>query len=262
MDGIAVVSDRRYSLHPYIWHWVKEEEIVEKKQNGLVLDDEKDAVVARPDRKILRVDNRWNAKDRLKQCLSMEVSNPQWLCFFLKANYEQHCENHYDVRNTLFCNDCLKEPFCLKCKKENTEHEGHQVLQIYFNSKLPSVRIIDIRPLLDITLIQPYIINTKNVLFLNQKSREVRESGDLLSCETCGYRLLNKEYKFCSIACKTKANKSVGWKVSISYAGVEPTATALAMAQSPAPDPAPVPAPPTNFRKRSIKGIPRRAPFF
>ena len=65
-----------------------------------------------------------------------------------------------------------------------------------------AVRVNDIWKHLDISHIQPYIVNSLEVLHLNARPRPKNATRMWTHpCEICGHNL-NDSFRFCSLACK------------------------------------------------------------
>jgi len=81
-------------------------------------------------------------------------------------------------------------------------------MQIRRSSYHDVVRLEDIEDELDISGIQPYVINNFHVVFLNKRDFEVQRTK--ITTRSCRYtspcnicrRYISNPYKFCSLGCK------------------------------------------------------------
>ncbi|CAN0921234.1 Protein RGF1 INDUCIBLE TRANSCRIPTION FACTOR 1 [Linum grandiflorum] len=121
----------------------------------------------------------------------------------------------------MFCLDChdAAGAFCPYCR--STSHEKHTVVQI---QKLPyhnAVRVAVMKNLLELSDVQPYVINSAQVVFLNERPTKNKSSLSSSSssssggavcgmvggkaihhvCEVRGRSLLD-DCRFCSLGCK------------------------------------------------------------
>ncbi|CAN0921236.1 Protein RGF1 INDUCIBLE TRANSCRIPTION FACTOR 1 [Linum grandiflorum] len=101
----------------------------------------------------------------------------------------------------MFCLDChdAAGAFCPYCR--STSHEKHTVVQI---QKLPyhnAVRVAVMKNLLELSDVQPYVINSAQVVFLNERPRMVGGKAIHHVCEVRGRSLLD-DCRFCSLGCK------------------------------------------------------------
>ncbi|KAL0407285.1 UNVERIFIED_CONTAM: hypothetical protein Slati_4042400 [Sesamum latifolium] len=178
--------------------------------------------------------------------------NPEWLESWLQTPFYvgEKCETHILKYNTIFCAVCMGSPICDTCWRwqHSKLHQGHLILQVCSSSGRAAIDIQEIRKYIDVSGIQVYKINGKDILFLNPNwhgSQDHHEHGP--KCQTCRRRIKDSNYHFCSIACKNY--KSVEYKMEIgkmkSRAGGGEGECSSGR----------------SMRKRSRKGIPRRAPF-
>lgn len=138
----------------------------------------------------------------------------------VEARFYNSCYKH-EKAETLFCINCLSHPFCENCVADS-KHWDHHHLQVrviyiyiffvlfelingfvFFSRKVfkasrkEVVRVKDVENLLNISNIQPFIINNRRVIYI--KARETK--GDP-SCNICGGRKLEDKHEFCSIECQ------------------------------------------------------------
>ncbi|CAN0908054.1 Protein RGF1 INDUCIBLE TRANSCRIPTION FACTOR 1 [Linum grandiflorum] len=104
----------------------------------------------------------------------------------------------------MFCLDCCDAAgaFCPYCR--SASHEDHTVVQIRKSSYHNVVRVAEMENLLELSDVQPYIINSAQVAFLNEratKNGSSSSSGGAHLCEICGRSLLH-DCRFCSLGCK------------------------------------------------------------
>ncbi|CAN0921277.1 Protein RGF1 INDUCIBLE TRANSCRIPTION FACTOR 1 [Linum grandiflorum] len=101
----------------------------------------------------------------------------------------------------MFCLDCRDAAgaFCPYCR--SASHKEHTVVQIRKSSYHNAVRVAAMKNLLELSDIQPYVINGAHVVFLNE--RPTKNGGKAIQhlCEVCGRSLLD-DCRFCSLGCK------------------------------------------------------------
>ncbi|XP_042507099.1 protein RGF1 INDUCIBLE TRANSCRIPTION FACTOR 1-like [Macadamia integrifolia] len=151
----------------------------------------------------------------------MEVSGTskfpgqEWLFQLLQHDFFQPCNCSLGKGCNFYCSDCLGNPFCKSCKPT---HEGHSILQIRKTSRRDSIHIEDLNYLLDISGIQRVMINGAKAIYLKPKSKNQHNgsgrrnnSSSENRCECCTAKLLQGNYRFCSLYCKSfNANVSDG----------------------------------------------------
>ncbi|CAN0908060.1 Protein RGF1 INDUCIBLE TRANSCRIPTION FACTOR 1 [Linum grandiflorum] len=108
----------------------------------------------------------------------------------------------------MFCLDCFDTtgafwPYC-----RAASHEEHTVIQIHKSSYHNVVRVAAMENLLELSGVQPYVINSAQVVFLNErptKNRSLSSSGGAVGgmhlYEVCDRSLLDN-CRFCSLGCK------------------------------------------------------------
>ncbi|XP_073014251.1 protein RGF1 INDUCIBLE TRANSCRIPTION FACTOR 1-like [Typha latifolia] len=171
-------------------------------------------------------------------------------------------------------------PHCL------VPHRHHQFLQIRRYVYQDVIRILDVQRLLDLSHVQPYIVNSAKVVLLNprrqSKPSKSNPAGSL--CKIC-HRTVAESSWYCSIACKMSEEFDDSTVLSGSEDGckqsepflenltsdlenyapkeVESSASSLSSLRpsdsSETDQGRPIP-PPIGFRRQ--KGIPCRSPFF
>ena len=157
---------------------------------------------------------------------------PQWLRKLLTTPFFRACPAHSMLRkaeHNYFCMECAVG-FCQHCMPR---HVSHNVLQIRRYVYHDVVRLSDISPHIDVSGVQPYIINSAQVIFLNERPqpRPGRGSGNV--CRTCA-RCLQEPHQFCSLACK--AIKLLGDGVNLELSpDKDRAAKGAAAAAAPAP---------------------------
>ncbi|KAG6531672.1 hypothetical protein ZIOFF_005489 [Zingiber officinale] len=140
---------------------------------------------------------------------------PPWLETLLSTPFFATCPVHPDAprsERNMFCLDCgdSASSFCLYCRTDL--HSGHSVVQIRRSSYHDVVRVAEIRNVLDIRGVQTYVINSAQVLFLNERPQPrgggrggvggaSSSSSTPYICEICARALLDP-FRFCSLGCK------------------------------------------------------------
>ncbi|CAN0908097.1 Protein RGF1 INDUCIBLE TRANSCRIPTION FACTOR 1 [Linum grandiflorum] len=101
----------------------------------------------------------------------------------------------------MFCLDCCDAAgaFCPYCR--SASHEDHTVVQIRKSSYHNVVRVAAMENLLELRDVQPYVINSAHVAFLNERPTKNGSSSSSHLCEVCG-RSLWDDCRFCSLGCK------------------------------------------------------------
>ncbi|XP_042470583.1 protein RGF1 INDUCIBLE TRANSCRIPTION FACTOR 1-like [Zingiber officinale] len=224
---------------------------------------------------------------------------PPWLETLLSTPFFATCPVHPDAprsERNMFCLDCgdSASSFCLYCRTDL--HSGHSVVQIRRSSYHDVVRVAEIRNVLDIRGVQTYVINSAQVLFLNERPQPrgggrggvggaSSSSSTPYICEICARALLDP-FRFCSLGCKLAGIKRNGDATFVltpdddeeAEGRREESSSNAEAAEESKPrrrgrrgsgsreetghedgSPASLPPPPAFSRRR--KGIPRRAPF-
>ncbi|KAL0283490.1 UNVERIFIED_CONTAM: hypothetical protein Sangu_2887200 [Sesamum angustifolium] len=97
--------------------------------------------------------------------------NPElWLESWLHTPFYdgEKCETHILKYNTIFCAVCMGSPVCETCWKcrHSKLHQGHLTLQVCSSSGRAAIDIQEIRKYIDVSGIQLYKINDKDIVFL------------------------------------------------------------------------------------------------
>ncbi|KAJ0246562.1 hypothetical protein HA466_0170800 [Hirschfeldia incana] len=125
---------------------------------------------------------------------------PAWLEVLLKEKFFNACLDHEEEKKnekSILCIDCCFS-ICPHCLPSHTSHRLLRIRRYMYNDVL---RVEDGSNLMDCSLIQPYIVNSSKVVFINERphTRQFRGSGNF--CNTCD-RSLQSPYIFCSLSCK------------------------------------------------------------
>ncbi|CAA2996642.1 uncharacterized protein LOC111372562 [Olea europaea var. sylvestris] len=213
---------------------------------------------------------------------------PPWLKPMLKSNYFFPCPSHSDSNKSecnMYCLDCLGSAFCSYCL---IHHQGHSLVQIRRSSYHNVVRINEIQKYIDISCIQPYVINGAKIFFLNERPQTKPGKGVTYTCEICE-RSLPDSFRFCSLGCKLNGIKRGDPELKFSHkrgafdgmdsdyepstpkktayssgfgCGCGPRSSSISISsgddnmKSMSPE-----MPPPLFYRHRRKGIPHRAPF-
>ncbi|XP_054823632.1 uncharacterized protein At3g50808-like [Prosopis cineraria] len=181
--------------------------------------------------------------------------DPGWVQSLLDA-----CKNKDRLQHSSDCNQSTKffPSFCVTClqlhckfcpKGANHPHEHHLVLPVYKASPENCLQASQVSKLIDISDIHPFIINHKQVVFVNRRHCEQsksRSNKSSYTCKTCG-REFQREKRFCSVQCKSDSGESLELKQNPQ--GEAPHVKPQSQSQS------------GSYRKRTRKGMPSRFPF-
>ncbi|CAO2037513.1 unnamed protein product [Urochloa humidicola] len=126
---------------------------------------------------------------------------PAWLKPLLDTKYFEDCLNHQEP-NRFFCTVCPGQAFCTNCLPD---HPDHEVIQIRKLSGHGVVRLSDVEELLDMSGVQPYLLNGHHVVFLNKRRMAGQGRAGEVRCEECERALLDVKCRFCSVGCKLTA---------------------------------------------------------
>ncbi|KAJ7554362.1 hypothetical protein O6H91_06G136900 [Diphasiastrum complanatum] len=135
--------------------------------------------------------------------LSDSLDKPAWLESLLTEKFFTNCFHHSDAKKNernVFCVDC-SDAICQHCLSSHVEHRLLQIRRYVYHDV---IRLQDIQKLVDCGQVQPYIINSARVVFLNQRPQPRQSKGFSNSCITCE-RTLQDSYRYCSVACKVDA---------------------------------------------------------
>ncbi|KAI3462795.1 hypothetical protein Pfo_019458 [Paulownia fortunei] len=183
--------------------------------------------------------------------------SPEWLVPWLQTPfYGEKCRKHVKQHRTVYCGVCMGEPVCETCWKDRSkEHQDHHpVLHVRIASERAAIETEDIRKFWDVSYIQQYIINHKNILHLNPKLNGAREAKHNPKCETCKRKLKDSNCSFCSITCKFMSKE---WDMQIEETQESPDSNS----KQPTPKRKSTECYWFSIRKKSRKGISRRAPL-
>ncbi|CAN0907708.1 Protein RGF1 INDUCIBLE TRANSCRIPTION FACTOR 1 [Linum grandiflorum] len=108
----------------------------------------------------------------------------------------------------MLCLDCCDtaRAFCPYCWVASREE--HTIIQIRKSSYHNVVRVAAMENLVELSSVQPYVINSAQVVFLNERPTKNGSSsssggavGGMHLCEVCGRSLLDN-CRFSSLGCK------------------------------------------------------------
>ncbi|KAF5729220.1 PLATZ transcription factor family protein [Tripterygium wilfordii] len=131
-----------------------------------------------------------------------EVVKPAWLEGLMGETFFGVCEIHENQRKNeknIFCLHCCLS-ICHHCL-DLPSHRSHPLLQVRRYVYQDVVRLDDLEKLIDCCYIQPYIINSAKVIFLNQRPQSRSCKGSANICFNCD-RILQEPFHFCSLSCK------------------------------------------------------------
>ncbi|KAL8535863.1 hypothetical protein ACS0TY_011488 [Phlomoides rotata] len=132
----------------------------------------------------------------------------EWVRSLVGSEFFGLCVDHGDLRKNMFCIDCNLS-FCKHCVISSAHNCSclHRLLQICKYVYRDVVRLHDIQPYLDCSLIQAYKINGEKAVHLNPRPQQkdgksTKTKGGGTCCEACGRHIQDLPNRFCSIACK------------------------------------------------------------
>nr|TKW37524.1 hypothetical protein SEVIR_1G052300v2 [Setaria viridis] len=165
--------------------------------------------------------------------LGAERAPPAWLRQLLGTRFFEPCPEHPAVtaiRSTrsvgcnYFCTNCAGGALCSGCL---AGHEGRRVqgdlfsdacsAQIRKSSSHGLVRVADIERLLNVSLVQTYLVNGEEAVFLDKREISGKGRAGTTRCEECSRGLQDLASLFCSLGCKAKVIED-GLDFSISFA--------------------------------------------
>ncbi|XP_057777647.1 protein RGF1 INDUCIBLE TRANSCRIPTION FACTOR 1 [Salvia miltiorrhiza] len=141
----------------------------------------------------------------------------KWISGLLRSKFFGTCVDHGDFRKNeknLFCIDCnlCLCKHCVTSSSPPPHHRCfHRLLQICKYVYRDVVRLHDIQPYLDCSLIQAYKINGEKAVHLNPRpqlkdAKSSKTKGGGTCCEACGRHIQDLPNRFCSIACKVSVD--------------------------------------------------------
>ncbi|KAL6888824.1 hypothetical protein ACP4OV_009850 [Aristida adscensionis] len=148
-----------------------------------------------------------------------ERAPPPWLRLLLLTPFFDECPDHQGTTATgagsssssarspaacnFFCTTCaVGRALCAACVAAG--HRLHQVIQIRKSSNHSVVRVSDLARLLDVSLVQTYIVNGERVVFLNPRPVTGHGKPAAGRCHTCERGIQNVNCRFCSLGCKVE----------------------------------------------------------
>ncbi|PIM99775.1 hypothetical protein CDL12_27725 [Handroanthus impetiginosus] len=189
---------------------------------------------------------------------------PKWVGGLLEKTFFDKCPTHDLQKNELnrYCISCDAST-CRYCVKDGN-HDDHKILTIYRHIYQDVVHLNEIEKHIDCEKIQPYKCNKKWVLSLTPLPHN--GSGSLIegdgACCVCRRKLTDPErFRFCSIACKVEA-------ILVRMGSIHPPAPGVGTSESKVEveqiekKEEVEQTKNKKGRKRSRKGVPRRAPLF
>ncbi|KAF7127306.1 hypothetical protein RHSIM_Rhsim11G0018100 [Rhododendron simsii] len=135
----------------------------------------------------------------------VENCSPPWLKLLLEANFfvDYQTHGHYKyMQCNHYCIECTGNPFCSYCLDD---HKNHQIIQMRRSSLSNDVRVDDIRKHINVGAIQPYMINKRQITFLNSRPYIGLPCGVTNICNICRRSLPAANFEFCSLSCKHEA---------------------------------------------------------
>ncbi|KAL6661723.1 hypothetical protein ACP70R_001107 [Stipagrostis hirtigluma subsp. patula] len=143
--------------------------------------------------------------------LDAERRPPAWLRPLLSTPFFEECPEHRGTGRAttrsatacnLFCTRCVDvgRALCSACVAAG--HPGHRVVQVRKSSYHTVVKVADVAALLDMSMVQTYMINGDRVVFLNPRPVSGQGKPAAARCRLCERGLQDVDCCFCSIGCK------------------------------------------------------------
>ncbi|KAJ1296898.1 hypothetical protein BS78_01G337100 [Paspalum vaginatum] len=135
---------------------------------------------------------------------------PEWLDVLLRTNFWEPCTEHAAqnrAEKCIFCINC----FNVSCPHCTHDKPGHHLLKIRRYVYRSVVQAQDMERLnVDVSRIQTYVINGRNVVYLRpmNRSKQFRPQAGTPRCLTCDCWLRNAPNLFCSLTCEEKVDVS------------------------------------------------------
>ncbi|PIN06645.1 hypothetical protein CDL12_20804 [Handroanthus impetiginosus] len=177
---------------------------------------------------------------------------PKWLDSFLGKAFFDTCPADHGSRNKDLNRYCITCDI-LTCKDcvASGHHDQHQLLTIYKHVYQNAVPVDQMENHIDCKKIQHYRCNKKLVLSLTPLPHN--GSGALLvgdgACHACKRKLTDHvRFHFCSIICQVQA-------LARERSNIQPSTSSSLRRGDEIEKP-------INYRRRSRKGVPHRAPLF
>ncbi|KAK3152381.1 hypothetical protein QOZ80_2BG0158160 [Eleusine coracana subsp. coracana] len=112
-----------------------------------------------------------------------------------------------------FCTVCTGRSLCHACIAP--DHAGHQLVQVRKSSGHNVVKVKDVQALmLAVDEVQVYLINSENVVFLNERPQSGKGKAGEHRCDCCSRALRDDTYRFCSLGCKLERME---WDLDVSF---------------------------------------------
>ncbi|WVZ57215.1 hypothetical protein U9M48_007625, partial [Paspalum notatum var. saurae] len=140
----------------------------------------------------------------------VEGKTPEWLDVLLRTNFWEPCVEHATqnrAEKCIFCLNCFNVS-CPHCTHNKPRHHLLKIRRYVYRSV---VQVHDMQRLnIDVSRIQPYVINGQNVVYLRpmNRSKQFRPQAGTPRCSTCDCWLRNEPHLFCSLTCKEKVDVS------------------------------------------------------
>ncbi|KAI3836007.1 hypothetical protein MKX03_032902 [Papaver bracteatum] len=148
--------------------------------------------------------------------IPMEENNgfgAQWLRLLLEANYFIPCRDHGEEMSKTeckyFCLDCMGKSICSYCLIHQRKHRIVQLSSLIFFIRRSNyhnvIRVNEVQKHIDIYGVQHYVINSAEIVFINERPQLRPGKGVTNTCEICARSLLDS-FRFCSLGCKVIFN--------------------------------------------------------